>query len=53
MTAVISPICLLALLGASLTVSALRWRRLIGLMREAKRPDPRRDHVGRREEHRR
>ncbi|MGI8847466.1 MAG: hypothetical protein ACR2GX_04265 [Candidatus Dormibacteria bacterium] len=46
MTAVLSPIALLALLGTSFTVTALRWRRLLGAMRRAQRPDDRADHAG-------
>jgi Fe-S oxidoreductase len=47
-TAVLSPIGLVALAGAAFTLSALRWRRLAGLMLSAERKDPRFDHPGRR-----
>jgi Fe-S oxidoreductase len=47
-TAVLSPLALVLLLGAAVTLSALRWRKLVGLMLSAKREDPRFDHIGRR-----
>jgi Fe-S oxidoreductase len=43
-TAVISPIALVLLAGASLVASGLRWRKLLGEMRGAKRPERRLDH---------
>jgi Fe-S oxidoreductase len=45
-TAVLSPIALVVLLGASITVTGLRWRRLYQAMRSAKRPERRTDHKG-------
>jgi Fe-S oxidoreductase len=43
-TAVISPIALLLLAGASLTASGLRWRKLLGEMRRSTRRERRLDH---------
>lgn len=43
LVAVISPIALVALAGAAFALTARRWRQLIQLMRQARRPDPRRD----------
>ncbi len=40
---IVSPIALVALAAGSFTLTALRWRRLVQLMRQAQRPDPRRD----------
>src|SRR4030088_1498099 len=48
MTAVISPIGLVALLGAAGSLTGMRWKRLYGLMRTAQRPDDRFDRWGRR-----
>ena len=45
-TAVISPIALVLLAGASLVASGLRWRKLLGLMRRTTRPERRLDHLG-------
>jgi Fe-S oxidoreductase len=45
-TAVISPIALVLLAGASLVTSGLRWRKLLGLMRRTTRPERRLDHLG-------
>ena len=47
-TSVISPIAVVVLLGASLTLSGLRYRRLWRMMMQARRPDPRGDALGRR-----
>jgi Fe-S oxidoreductase len=47
-TAVLSPIALLVLLGGALFLSTVRWRKLLALMLSAERPDPRFDHIGRR-----
>jgi Fe-S oxidoreductase len=38
---IISPIALVALAGTSFTLTALRWRRLVQLMRQSRRPDRR------------
>jgi Fe-S oxidoreductase len=38
---IISPIALVALAGTSFTLTALRWRRLVELMRQSRRPDRR------------
>jgi Fe-S oxidoreductase len=38
---IVSPIAMVALVGASFALTALRWRRLVQLMRQAQRPDPR------------
>lgn len=46
MTAVISPIALVLLLGTALAVTARRWMQLFSLMRSATRPDPRFDGIG-------
>ncbi len=43
-TAVISPIALVLLAGASLVASGFRWRKLLGEMRAATRPERRLDH---------
>ena len=48
MTSILSPIALVALLAASIGITVLRWRKLIGMMRRAERPDPRTDNLGRR-----
>ena len=45
-TAVLSPIALVLLAGASLIASGLRWRRLLGEMRRTTRPERRLDHLG-------
>jgi Fe-S oxidoreductase len=45
-TAVLSPIALVALVGTSATLTALRWRKLVALMRSAQRSDPRFDNPG-------
>jgi Fe-S oxidoreductase len=45
-TAVISPIALVLLAGASLTASGLRWRKLLGEMRRSSRRERRLDHPG-------
>jgi Fe-S oxidoreductase len=39
--AVLSPIAMVALAGTAFTLSGLRWRRLVALMRLSRRPDPR------------
>jgi len=44
-TAILSPIGLIVLAGASVTATGLRWRRLLGLMQNTRRPDPRTDHL--------
>ena len=48
MTAVISPVALVALAGTAAAVTGLRWRHLARLMLQAKRPDPRFDRWGER-----
>ncbi len=48
MTAVLSPLALVLLLGGAVYLSTTRWRKLVGLMLSAERPDPRFDHIGRR-----
>ena len=45
-TAIISPIALVLLAGASLMASALRWRKLLGAMRRTTRHESRLDHPG-------
>jgi hypothetical protein len=47
-TAVLSPLALVLLLGGAVYLSTIRWRKLLGLMLSAERPDPRFDHGGRR-----
>jgi Fe-S oxidoreductase len=47
-TAVLSPIALLVLLGGAVFLSTIRWRKLLALMLSAERPDPRFDHIGKR-----
>ena len=39
--AIVSPIALVALAGTAFTLAGLRWRRLVDLMRQSRRPDPR------------
>jgi len=46
MTAILSPIGLVALLGGATALTALRWRKLLELMLSAQRKDPRWDHLG-------
>ncbi|HWF57506.1 MAG TPA: (Fe-S)-binding protein, partial [Candidatus Dormibacteraeota bacterium] len=48
MTAILSPICLLALVGGAAVATGLRWRLLIAAMLRSTRPDPRFDRVGER-----
>jgi Fe-S oxidoreductase len=43
-TAVLSPIALVLLAGASLVAAGLRWRKLLGEMRRTSRPERRLDH---------
>ncbi len=43
---VISPIALVALAGTSFTLTALRWRRLVEVMSQSRRPDPRGGDIG-------
>ena len=43
-TAIVSPIALVLLAGASLTASGLRWRKLLGAMRRTTRRESRLDH---------
>jgi Fe-S oxidoreductase len=45
-TAVLSPIALVLLAGASLIASGLRWRKLLGEMRRSTRQERRLDHLG-------
>ena len=45
-TAVLSPIALVLLAGASLIASGLRWRKLLGEMRRTTRRERRLDHLG-------
>ena len=45
-TAIISPIALVMLAGASLAATGLRWRKLLGEMRRTTRPESRLDHPG-------
>jgi len=47
-TAVISPIALVALVGTAATLTGRRWSRLVRLMRTAQHPVARFDHAGRR-----
>lgn len=46
MTAVISPIALVLLVGAAFTLTGLRWRRLVAVMQASQRPDNRADRIG-------
>ena len=46
MTAILSPVCLIALVGTAAVATGLRWRLLIAAMLRARRPDPRFDHLG-------
>ncbi len=46
MTAILSPIALVVLLGVAVAVTVRRWMQLIGTMRHAARPDPRFDRPG-------
>ncbi len=48
MTAIISPIALVALAGGAAIATGLRWRLLIRAMLRSRRPDPRFDRVGER-----
>ena len=48
MTAVLSPLALLLLLGGAVYLSTMRYRKLFGLMQSAERPDPRFDRIGER-----
>ncbi|HEY8755675.1 MAG TPA: heterodisulfide reductase-related iron-sulfur binding cluster [Candidatus Dormibacteraeota bacterium] len=48
MTAIVSPICLVALAGTAAVATGLRWRLLIAAMMRGKRPDPRFDRIGER-----
>jgi hypothetical protein len=45
-TAIVSPICLVALAGAAAAATGLRWRLLIAAMLRSRRPDPRFDRIG-------
>jgi len=47
-TAIVSPICLVALAGTAAVATGLRWRLLIAAMMRGKRPDPRFDRIGER-----
>jgi Fe-S oxidoreductase len=47
-TAVVSPICMVALLGASFGLSVRRWTQLLGVMRRARRREWRLDRLPRR-----
>jgi Fe-S oxidoreductase len=47
-TAIVSPICLVALAGTAAVATGLRWRLLIAAMLRGKRPDPRFDRIGER-----
>jgi Fe-S oxidoreductase len=47
-TAIVSPIALVALAGAAAVATGLRWRLLIAAMLRSRRPDPRFDRVGER-----
>jgi Fe-S oxidoreductase len=47
-TAIVSPICLIALVGATFVATGLRWRLLVAAMLRSRRPDPRFDHFGQR-----
>jgi len=47
-TAIVSPICLVAIAGAAAVATGLRWRLLIAAMLRSRRPDPRFDRVGER-----
>ncbi|HXA29171.1 MAG TPA: (Fe-S)-binding protein [Candidatus Angelobacter sp.] len=48
MTAILSPIGLVALLGGATALTGLRWRKLIQLMMSAQRKEPRFDRIGER-----
>ena len=48
MTAVLSPLAFVLLGGASVIATGMRWTKLLGLMRNARRRDDRLDHVGNR-----
>ena len=48
MTAIVSPIALVALVGAAAVATGLRWRLLIAAMLRSRRPDPRFDRIGER-----
>src|SRR5438552_5211830 len=45
LTTVLSPLALVALAGASVTATGLRWWKLLGLMRRSARPERRLDHI--------
>jgi hypothetical protein len=45
-TAIVSPICLVALAGAAAAATGLRWRLLIAAVLRSRRPDPRFDRIG-------
>jgi Fe-S oxidoreductase len=47
-TAIVSPIVLVALMGSATVATGLRWRLLITAMLRSRRPDPRFDSVGKR-----
>ncbi len=47
-TAIVSPIALVALLGTAVVATGLRWRLLVRAMLRSRRPDPRFDSVGER-----
>jgi Fe-S oxidoreductase len=47
-TAIVSPVCLVALAGTAAVATGLRWRLLIAAMLRSRRPDPRFDRIGER-----
>jgi len=48
MTAILSPLALLAVVGAATVAAGLRWRLLVAAMLRSRRPDPRLDRPGER-----
>ena len=48
MTAILSPLALLAVVGAAAVATGLRWRLLVAAMLRSRRPDPRLDRPGER-----
>ena len=48
MTAIVSPVCLVLLVGGAAVATGLRWRLLVAAMLRGKRPDRRFDHIGKR-----
>src|SRR5476649_1012463 len=46
--AIVSPICLVALVGSAIVATGLRWRLLVAAMLRSRRPDPRFNRIGER-----